>query len=125
MSIEAILRSIIAEQAESNGWDDEPQCSDKEYIENLMNMYEKFCEQHEFKPGDLIVQKKGVGSHYRYSGKKYPCVVISMLNPTRYAASEMTAYQNEIHDLEVGMIIDGDFERSSVNSRWFEPYKQS
>jgi hypothetical protein len=95
-------------------------------IEDLAKAYLK---THEFKKGDRIVLKRGMGGMHRCPKPGQVCVVLDVLDDPvspQYERSFGTPHFMTPLDIRIAMKdSDGDFSFALMDSRLFEPVKSS
>jgi hypothetical protein len=99
----------------------------EEYVAKLKNARDIFDKAYDFKPGDLVVWKRGLKNKLRPALDE-PAIVVQILQqPLRDEgkSDSGTAYFNEPLDLVLGMVDDdGDFILFHYDRRRFEPYQE-
>ncbi len=99
-----------------------------EHLERLRNGRKKFNEKYDFKPGDLVVWKKGMKNKARPAYDE-PAIVMEVLKEPLKDGEEQNSgspYFNEPLDLILGISDeDGDFLIFHYDKRRFEPYQEN
>ncbi len=95
------------------------------HIAKLQAAREAFGRVYDFKPGDLVVWKKGLKNKARPALGEPAIVVQTLETPLRDQAKESgTPYFNEPLDLALGLLDeDEDFVIFHYDRRRFEPYQ--
>lgn len=119
--------SMMIREYFSSGHDDEEDNQTKialdVEIEMLQDMRRDYETKHEFRPGMIVRQKKGITEYKEFSDNGV-AIVIRMIDPPLQAEWEPGRPVTGPFDMEIGeRIQDGYFMLFRVNSQRYEPVK--